>query len=206
MRFAVLVSGRGTNLQALLDAEATGQLAPAEIACVISNRPGVAALDRAREAGKPAEVVDSQDYAERLEFDRALHEQLRAHRVEALVLAGFMRILGRDLIAAFEGRILNVHPSLLPAFPGLDAPGQAVRHGVKVAGCTVHLVDAGVDSGPIVAQRCLEVDRDDDAASLGRRIQLLEYQLLPEATRLLAAGALTTDGRRVRIGRDPEEA
>jgi phosphoribosylglycinamide formyltransferase 1 len=116
-----------------------------------------------------------------------------------------MRILGAGIIAAYEGRILNVHPSLLPAFPGLDAPGQALRHGVKVAGCTVHLVDHGIDSGPIIAQRCVEVRDDDDGASLNARIQVLEHQLLPETARLLAAGDLVIDGRRVRIGR-PEGA
>jgi phosphoribosylglycinamide formyltransferase 1 len=202
MRFAVLVSGRGTNLQALLDAEAAGRLAPAEVACVVSNRPGVQALERARQAGKPATVIDHKAFADRAAFDAALLVHLREREVDGLVLAGFMRILGAELIRSFEGRILNVHPSLLPAFPGLDAPGQALEHGVKVTGCSVHLVDAGVDSGPIIAQRCVEVRDDDDRDSLNARIQVLEHELLPEAARLLAAGALAVEGRRVRIARE----
>lgn len=198
MRFAVLVSGRGTNLQALLDAEAAGRLAPAEIAVVVSHRPGAPAMDRAVAAGKPAVCVDHREYPGRAAFEDALLALLAEHRVEAVVLAGFMRILTARFLDAFPLRILNTHPSLLPAFPGVDAPAQALAHGVKVTGCTVHFVDAGLDSGPIVAQACVPVREGDDVARLHRRILAEEHALLPEATRMLAAGELLCDGRRVR--------
>lgn len=201
MRFAVLVSGSGTNLQALLDAERAGRLAPAEIAVVVSNRPGVMALSRAQAAGKPAVCVDHRAHAGREAFEDALLAALRAHAVEAVVLAGFMRILGPRFLSAFPQRIVNTHPSLLPAFPGVDAVPQALAHGVKVTGCTVHFVDAGVDTGPIIAQSCVPVLDDDDADSLHARIRAQEHALLPEVTRMLAAGALLCDGRRVRRGR-----
>lgn len=198
MRFAVLVSGNGSNLQALLDAEAAGTLAPAEIAVVLSNRPGAYALERARAAGKPVLCVDHRDHGDRHAFEEAMLAALADHRVEAVVLAGFMRVLTARFINAFPRRILNTHPSLLPAFPGIDAAHQALAHGVKMTGCTVHLVDHGVDTGPIVAQACVPVLDDDDAATLQRRIQAEEHALLPQATRMLAAGLLLCEGRRVR--------
>lgn len=197
MRFAVLVSGSGTNLQALLDAESRGALAPATIAVVVSNRPGVMALARAERAGKPAVCVDHRAYASREAFEDAVLAVLAAHAVEAVVLAGFMRILTARFLDRFPHRILNTHPSLLPAFPGVDAVAQALAYGVKVTGCTVHFVDAGVDTGPIIAQACVPVHDDDDATQLHDRIRALEHALLPEAARMLAAGALLCDGRRV---------
>jgi phosphoribosylglycinamide formyltransferase-1 len=197
MRFAVLVSGSGTNLQALLDAESRGALAPATIAVVVSNRPGVLALDRAAAAGKPAVCVDHRAHPGREAFEDAMLAVLRAHAVEAVVLAGFMRILTARFLGAFPHRILNTHPSLLPAFPGVDAVPQALAYGVKVTGCTVHFVDAGVDTGPIIAQACVPVLDGDDAARLHDRIRAEEHALLPEVTRMLAAGALLCDGRRV---------
>jgi phosphoribosylglycinamide formyltransferase-1 len=198
MRFAVLVSGSGTNLQALLDAEAAGRLAPAEIAVVVSNRPGVMALTRAATAGKPAVCVDHRAHPGREAFENALLDVLAAHAVEAVVLAGFMRILTARFLDAFPHRIVNTHPSLLPAFPGVDAVSQAIAHGVKVTGCTVHFVDAGVDTGPIIAQACVPVHDDDDDERLHARIRVHEHALLPEAARMLAAGELLCDGRRVR--------
>ncbi|HTM23139.1 MAG TPA: phosphoribosylglycinamide formyltransferase [Kofleriaceae bacterium] len=199
MRIAVLVSGTGTNLASLLRAQADGELAPAEIVLVLSNRPGVAALDVAAAAGVAAVVIDHRQHADRAGFDRACLDELRRHQVDAVVLAGFMRLLGPDLLDAFPGRVINTHPSLLPAFPGVDAPAQALAWGVKVSGCTVHFVDGGVDSGPIIFQAAVEVRADDDRASLHRRIQAEEHRLLPRATALLAAGRLQRDGRQVRV-------
>jgi phosphoribosylglycinamide formyltransferase-1 len=204
MRVGVLVSGRGSNLAALLAAEAAGQLAPAEIAVVISNRPGVRALDIARDAGKPALLVDHKTYgADRAGFERALLDGLAAHGVEAVVTAGFMRVLTATFIDAFPQRIINTHPALLPAFPGTDAPAQALAHGVKLAGVTVHFVDAGVDTGPIIAQRAVPVLPGDDAGALHQRIQVEEHRLLPAVVRALAQGRLVCEGRSVAIGPPP---
>ena len=199
MRLGVLVSGRGSNLSALLAAEAAGGLAPAEIAVVISNRPGVRALEIAAAAGKPAITIDHQTAGGREPFEQALLAALAHHGVEAVVLAGFMRVLTRTFIDAFPQRIVNTHPALLPAFPGTDAPAQAIAHGVKLAGVTVHFVDAGVDTGPIIAQRAVPVLPGDDAGSLHARIQAEEHRLLPVVVRALAAGRLTCTGRTVVI-------
>jgi phosphoribosylglycinamide formyltransferase 1 len=199
MRFGVLVSGSGTNLQALIDAERAGRLAPATLAVVVSNRPGVKALERAAAAGLPHHVVDHKAFADRPAFEAAVRAVLDAAEVEAIVLAGFMRLLTASFVAAYPDRILNTHPALCPAFPGVDAPRQALDHGVKLTGCTVHLVDAGVDTGPIVMQAAVPVEPGDDAARLHARIQAEEHRLLPEAVRLMAAGRLRVDGRRVRI-------
>lgn len=199
MKIGVLVSGRGTNLAALLAAEAAGTLAPAEIAVVISNRPGVRALDIARDAGKPAIVIDHKLAAGRDPFERALLAALAAHDVEAVVLAGFMRVLTATFIDAFPLRIVNTHPALLPAFPGTDAPVQAIAYGVKLSGVTVHFVDAGVDTGPIIVQRAVPVLPGDDAATLHHRIQIEEHLLLPAVVRALAQGRLVCEGRTVTI-------
>jgi phosphoribosylglycinamide formyltransferase-1 len=199
VRVAVLVSGRGSNLGALLDAEARGELAPGEIACVVSNRPGAAALDRAAAAGKPALVVDHKAYATREAFEAALLDVLRTERVDAIVCAGFMRVLTGGFLGAFPDRVINIHPSLLPAFPGVDAAAQAIAYGVKVAGCTVHFVDPSVDGGAIIAQASVPVHDGDDAAALAARILEREHELLPRATQWLAAGRLVRDGRRVRL-------
>ena len=199
MRFAVLVSGQGTNLAALLDAERRGQLAPAEIALVISNRPGAPALARAAAAGVPGAVVDHMVYTNRRSFEDALLGELQRAEIGGVVLAGFMRILTEHFVSRFPLRILNTHPALCPAFPGVNAPRQALDYGVKVTGCTVHLVDTGVDTGPIVFQVAVPVEDDDDEARLHARIRAHEHRLLPEAARLLAAGRLRVEGRRVRI-------
>jgi phosphoribosylglycinamide formyltransferase-1 len=199
MRFAVLVSGSGTNLQALIDAQAAGALAPGEIALVLSNKPGVGALERARAAGIAAVVVEHGRFADRIGFEDAMLAELRRAEVEAVVLAGFMRILTDRFVTAFPHRILNTHPALCPAFPGVAAPQQALSYGVKVTGCTVHLVDTGVDTGPIVAQAAVAVHEDDTAETLHARIQIEEHRLLPQAAQLLAAGRLHVEGRRVTI-------
>ena len=198
MKFAVLVSGSGTNLQALLDAETRGELAPAAITVVVSNRPGVRALERAAAAGKPAIVVDHKQFATRTAFEDALQEILAAHGVEAIVLAGFMRVLTARLVDRYPQRIVNTHPSLLPAFPGVDAAAQALAHGVKTAGATIHFVDTSLDGGPIIAQAPVAVLPDDDAASLQARIQREEHRLLPQIVQRLARGGYSCEGRRVR--------
>lgn len=199
MRIAVLVSGSGTNLQALLDRERDGGLAPAEIALVLSNRPGVQALERAERAGKPGVVVDHKAFSSREDHEGEVLRALADHDIDAIALAGYMRILTPEFVARWEDRILNTHPSLLPAFPGIDGARQAIEYGVKLAGCTVHLVDSSLDGGPIVLQAAVEVREGDDAAALQARIQEREHELLPQAVALLAAGRLQREGRRVRV-------
>ena len=195
MRVGVLVSGSGTNLQALLDAEERGALSPATIAVVVSSKPGVAALERATAAGRPAVVVDHKAYADRTQFEDALIAALDAHGVELVVLAGFMRVLTSHFTDRYAARIINTHPSLLPAFPGANAPAQAIAHGVKLSGVSIHFVDASLDGGPIIAQVAVPVVPGDDAPALHARIQREEHALLPQVVRRLAAGQLTCQGR-----------
>jgi phosphoribosylglycinamide formyltransferase-1 len=197
MKIGVLVSGTGTNLQALLDAQAHGELAPAEIAVVVSNRGEAPALARAAAASVPTEIVEHAGLA-RDEFERRLLDALARHTVDAVVLAGFMRVLTAQFVDRFPLRIINTHPSLLPAFPGADAPAQAIAHGVKLSGVTVHFVDASVDGGPIIAQAAVPVTDGDDARTLHARIQREEHRLLPIVVRRLAAGQLSCQGRIVR--------
>ena len=194
MNVGVLVSGSGTNLQALLDSQARGELSPAAIAVVISSKPGAGALARAIAAGVPAIVVDHRSL-DRAAFDEELAAVLAAHRCEAVVLAGFMRVLTPGFVDRFPMRIVNTHPSLLPAFPGIAAPAQAIAHGVKLSGVTVHFVDASLDGGPIIDQVAVRVEPGDDAAALHARIQREEHQLLPRVVRRLAAGELSCQGR-----------
>jgi phosphoribosylglycinamide formyltransferase-1 len=191
----VLISGRGSNLQALIDATRDGRL-DARIAVVVSNRADAYGLTRAREAGIPALVRDHKTYASREAFEQALIGDLRAHDVSLVCLAGFMRLLGPTFVNAFPDRILNVHPALLPAFPGLHAQRQAVQHGVKVAGVTVHLVNTDLDAGPIVLQRAVPVHDDDTEESLAERILVEEHQVYPAAVQILLDGQWTLDGRR----------
>lgn len=197
MKIGVLVSGEGTNLQALLDAEERGELAPGDIAVVVSNRPGVRALERASEAKKPGVVVDHKQFAEREAFEAALARELDDHGVELVVLAGFMRVLTPHFLDRYPLKIVNTHPSLLPAFPGVDAPAQAIAHGVKVSGVTIHFVDASLDGGPIIAQVPVAVFPADDATTLHARIQAEEHRLLPDVVRRLAAGRYSCQGRHV---------
>jgi phosphoribosylglycinamide formyltransferase-1 len=197
MKVAVLVSGSGTNLQALLDAEARGELAPAQIVCVISNRPGARAIARATAAQKPAIVVDHKLFADRESFEDRLLRVLDDHGVEAVVLAGFMRVLTARFVDRYRERVVNTHPSLLPAFPGVDAAAQAIAYGVKTSGCTIHFVDSSLDAGPIIAQAAVAVLPDDNVAALQARIQHEEHRLLPRVVQRLAAGGLSCQGRRV---------
>ncbi len=197
-RLGVLVSGGGSNLQALLDACAQADY-PAEVACVVSNVPTAFALERARKAGVPTAVLEHKAFASRADFDRALAEELRKAGVEWVCLAGFMRLLGSDFLAGFPGRVLNIHPALLPSFPGMHAQRQALERGVKIAGCTVHFVDAGTDTGPIIAQAAVPVLPGDDEASLSARILVEEHRLYPLAVRLAVTGKVTIVGTRTRV-------
>jgi len=199
LRVGVLASGRGSNLQALLDASARPDY-PAQVVLVISDRERAAALDRARAAGVEALFVNPKDFGDRESFDLALVRELRARRVGLVCNAGYMRILSPAYCRAFAGRAMNIHPSLLPAFPGLHAQRQALEHGAKVAGATVHFVDDGpVDTGPIILQAIVPVLPNDSEESLAARILVEEHRLYPEAVRLFAEGRLEVVGRRVII-------
>ena len=192
----VLISGRGTNLQSILDAIAHGTLA-ASVAVVISNRPGAAGLARADAAGIATLVLDHRAHATREAYDAELAAALAARDVDLVCLAGFMRVLTPAFVSTFPNRIVNIHPSLLPAFPGVDAQRQAWAHGVKVAGATVHLVDDSLDGGPIVMQEAIEVDPGDTAETLAARILEVEHRLYPRAIAEVLAGGWRLDGRRV---------
>ena len=194
-RVAVLVSGGGTNLQALLDDRA---IRP-HIAFVLSDRPGVRALERAATAGVECGVVEPGDFPDREAFDEAVLAELTARRIDVLVSAGYMRLLGKRVLAEYGGRWLNVHPALLPSFPGMHAVRDALAHGSKVTGVTVFLVDEGIDTGPIVAQEPIQIRDDDDWDSLEARVHEVEHRLLPIGLRALLDGRLGVDGRRVRI-------
>jgi len=200
-RLGVLISGRGSNLQALIDAIAERRL-DASIALVISSRADAAGLERARAAGIEAICVPHRAFATRDDYDRALVKELRARDVGLVCLAGFMRLVGAPLIEAFPNRILNIHPSLLPAFPGLDAQTQAIEHGVKVSGATVHLVTAELDGGPIVVQRAVPVMPGDTAETLAARILEQEHRAYPEAVQMVLDGGWRVEGRRL-VPADP---
>ena len=190
---AVLVSGSGSNLQALIETPDLG----ARIGIVISDRPGIRGLERAEAAGLETRVLPWDRFASRQEFSLAVADAVEAAGAKVMVLAGFMRVLSAEAVARFPNRILNIHPSLLPAFPGAHAVAQALAHGVKVTGVTVHLVDEEVDHGPIVAQRAVPVFDGDDVETLHARIQVEEHDLYPLVVRALAAGEITVDGDRV---------
>ena len=195
-RLGVLISGRGSNLQAIIDAITTRSL-NAEIALVISNRADAAGLVRARQAGIETLYLDHHAYPTRAAYDRALVAELRKREVRLVCLAGFMRLLSPEFIDAFPNAILNVHPSLLPAFPGLDAQKQAWEHGVKIAGATVHLVTADLDAGPIILQRVVDVRHDDTPETLADRILEQEHQIYPKAIGIVLDGAFRIENRRV---------
>jgi phosphoribosylglycinamide formyltransferase 1 len=194
-RLGILLSGRGSNFQAIADAIDSGRL-DAEIAAVISNRPDAPGIEAARERGLKAQVIASKGQDREI-YDRLLVTELRNHGVELICLAGYMRILSGFFIREFPHRILNIHPSLLPAFPGLDAQHQAIEHGVKFSGCTVHFVDEGLDSGPIISQAIVPVLDGDDADSLSARILAEEHRIYPEAIGLVLSGKFRIEGRRV---------
>lgn len=196
MRVGVLLSGSGSNLQAILDAAPGGGYS---VAVVASDKADAFGLERARRAGVPAVHVDPAAHEGREHFNESLIETLRKHDVALVCLAGFMRILAPNFVKAFSNRILNVHPALLPAFPGAHAVRDAITWGVKVTGTTVHFVDEEVDHGPIVLQEAVDVRPDDDEDALHERIKAVEHRLYPEAIRLFAEGKLRVDGRRVAV-------
>ena len=197
MRLGILISGRGSNFEAISNQIAQRKL-DAEIAIVVSNRASAPGLEIARQRGIPMRVIPSQGL-EREAYDKLLIDELRTHQVELVCLAGFMRLLSADFVRAFPNRVLNIHPSLLPAFPGLDAQRQALDHGVKITGCTVHFVDEFLDSGPILVQAAVPVLDDDTVEALSARILKQEHLIYPKAIQYMADGLVTIDGRRVRI-------
>jgi phosphoribosylglycinamide formyltransferase-1 len=200
MNIGVLVSGSGTNLQAILDAVASGTLS-ARIAVVVSNVPDAGAIERARAAGVEAVVVDHTTFADRRAFDAAVAKVLRAHGVGLVVLAGFMRLLTDVFLDEFPMRVVNVHPALLPSFPGLHAQRQALDYGVRVAGCTVHFVDKETDSGPIIAQATVAVLDEDNEDSLRLRILAQEHELLPRALQWIVEGRVSVEAPKTVGGR-----
>ncbi len=192
-RLAVFVSGSGTNLQAIIDA----CIPSVEIVLVLSNNPEAYALERAKKHGIPVEVADHKWYPDREEYDKHLLKVLESYRVDLIALAGFMRILSPFFVKAYKNRIINIHPALLPSFPGIHSAKQALESGVKYTGCTVHFVDEGVDTGPIILQAAVPVYDDDDEASLLERIHEEEHRIYPEAINLIACGKFTIEGKRV---------
>jgi len=197
-KIGVLVSGRGSNLQSIMDHIAAGDL-PLEVAVVISDKAEAKALERAAGAGIATAVVSRKAYDSKQEFEAAIDASLREHQVQLVVLAGFMRILSGFFVQKWQHKIVNIHPALLPSFTGLDAQGQAVRYGVKVSGCTVHFVDEGTDTGPIILQKVVPVLNGDTGETLAARILVEEHKALPEALRLWALGKLQLEGRKVLI-------
>jgi phosphoribosylglycinamide formyltransferase-1 len=197
-KIAVLISGRGSNLQALIDAQARGELGGGALALVFSNVAEAPGLERARRAGIPVEVRDHRGRA-REEFDAELASILRGHAIELVCLAGYMRLLSPGFVRAFPGRILNVHPALLPSFTGQHAQRQALDHGVKVSGATVHVVDESLDAGPILAQEAVAVLEDDTEAALAARILEAEHRIYPRAVRAMLQGRVSLTGRRARV-------
>lgn len=202
-RLVILISGRGSNMAAILDAERAGTIA-GHVVSVISNRPDVAGLAIASDRGVPTTVVDQRHFHEQgpICFEQALAAAIDALSPDLVVLAGFMRILKPELVARYQGRILNIHPSLLPAYPGLHTHQRALADGVKVHGCTVHFVTPHVDSGPIVAQAAVAVRDDDDVASLAARVLSAEHRILVAAVRWFCDDRLVIDGMRVRVGNE----
>ena len=203
MRLGILISGRGSNFEAIANSIARRKL-DAEIAIVIGNRADAGGLEIARERGIPMRVIESRGM-EREAYDKLVIDELRTHHVELVCLAGFMRLLSASFIQAFPNRVLNIHPSLLPAFPGLDAQRQALEHGVKITGCTVHLVDEFLDSGPILIQSAVPVLDTDTVESLSARILAQEHVIYSKAIQLLVDDRVTLEGRRALIREEPAE-
>jgi len=198
-RMGVLVSGGGTNLQAILDAERAGRLPGVATAVVVSNKADAGGLERARKAGVPTAVVDHSHFPDRPAFEAELARVLESHKVDLVVLAGFMRVLTGAFLSRFPQRVVNIHPALLPSFPGTHGQKQAFDYGVRFSGCTTHFVDEGTDTGPIILQSVVPVLPDDTVESLQARILAEEHRIFPETIRLWAEGRLTVKGRKVVI-------
>lgn len=199
MRVAVFVSGRGSNLRALLDAQAGGRLSRVEFVLVFADKIDPLAFNHAREFGIDTASLKPKAFGSKSEYESALLELLKAADVEFIVLAGYMRIVGETLLGAYPNRMINIHPSLLPAFPGLESQRQALEYGAKVSGCTVHFVDSGVDSGPIILQETVAVLPDDDDSALSARILAEEHRALPEVLEAISEQRVEVEGRRVTI-------
>jgi phosphoribosylglycinamide formyltransferase 1 len=197
-RIVVLASGRGSNFQAVIDAIQDGKI-PATCAALITDNPMAFAIERAKKAKIPVTVIDFGSFPSRDDYEKALLVAMQKTNADLFVLAGYMRIVGAAIVRSFPGKIMNIHPALLPAFPGLHAQRQAVHHGVKVSGCTVHFVDESLDGGPIIFQRCVNVLENDDEDSLAERILHHEHECYPEAITLFCEGRLEIVGRKVRI-------
>jgi phosphoribosylglycinamide formyltransferase-1 len=195
-RIGVLLSGRGSNFEALADSVAAGRIPDAEIAIVISNRENAAGIEKARVRGIPAQVIPSRGL-EREAYDKLVIAALEEKKVDLVCLAGYMRLLSPAFVAAFRGRILNIHPSLLPAFPGLESQRQALEHGAKFSGCTVHFVDENLDAGPIILQAAVPIRDDDTPETLSERVLKEEHRIYTEAVRIVLEGRYRMDGRRV---------
>jgi phosphoribosylglycinamide formyltransferase-1 len=197
-RIVILISGRGTNMERLIQACQAGEI-PAQVVRVISDNPEARGLERARAYGVPTVVVPARAFPDRAAFEEALLTAVREADPDLICLAGFMRILSPRFVQAYRYRIMNIHPALLPSFPGLHAQRQALEYGVKVSGCTVHFVDEGVDTGPIIVQKAVPVLEDDTEETLAARILEKEHEAYPEAVRLFFEGRLRVEGRRVRV-------
>jgi phosphoribosylglycinamide formyltransferase-1 len=195
-KIGILVSGRGTNLQAIIDAIENGEL-KAHIAVVLSNKKEAPALARAQKKGFEAVSLDPKQFAGKKEFDRALAKELEDREIDLVCLAGYMRILGPEFIRKFEGKIINIHPSLLPAFPGLDVQQKAIDYGVKFSGCTVHFVNEEVDGGPIILQAVVPIHESDDAETLAKRILIQEHLIYPQAIQMIVENRLHIENRKV---------
>ena len=198
LRVGILISGSGSNLQSIIDA-CEQQKIPAQVVCVVSNVAGAFGLERARRAGIAAYALPHQDYATRREFENAILAVLRDHDVELVCLAGFMRLLTPHFLAAYLGRVMNIHPALLPSFPGTHGQRDAHRYGVRFSGCTVHFVDEGTDSGPVIIQAVVPVYDEDTPEELAARILAQEHRIYPRAIQLYAEGRLELRGRRVHV-------
>lgn len=198
LKLGVLASGSGTNLQAILESCESGKIA-AEVTVVVSDVPAAKALDRAKKFGVATSVHERASYPSKKEYEAAIVADLKRYNVELVCLAGYMRIVGKEFLAAFPNRVINIHPALLPSFPGLDAQKQALEHGVKVSGCTVHFVDEMTDNGPIILQAAVPVLEKDTVEMLQQRILKEEHRIYSEAVQLYAEGRLRIEGRRVKI-------
>lgn len=205
LRLGVLASGRGSNLQSIMDAAASGKI-DAEVVVVISDNEGALALERARKAGIPAEFVDPRKFSSKEHYETVLVQILKHCGVDLVCLAGYMRLVGRVMLEAFPNKIMNIHPALLPSFPGLHGQEQALEYGVKFSGCTVHFVDEGIDTGPIIIQAVVPVLEDDTVDTLSARILEQEHRIYPEAIQLFAEGRLKIEGRRVSVLERKENA
>jgi phosphoribosylglycinamide formyltransferase-1 len=198
INLGVLISGRGTNLQAIIDAAESGEI-PARVAVVISNNSAAPGLERAKKHNIPAEVIDHREFQDKNTYELGIVKALQRYKVDLVCLAGYMRMVGPVLLEHYQGKLLNIHPALLPSFPGLRGQKQALDHGVKISGVTVHFVDEGCDTGPIILQKAVEIKEDDTEESLSARILEQEHKIYPQAIKLFAEGRLKIEGKRVKV-------